>query len=1234
MPMERRPNRVRRLALYRAVLLSVLSVLSGLSGLFSLAHAETRATPIEPGGYARVAGVSLQLDARESQWVHERPLLTAGVVPNVLVPFDMIGLGNQYEGISADYLQAVATILGVGLRIKSYPTKEQAIEALVGGQIDILPSTGKAPQGDRLASSAPYFTARNVQVVAPDRSVDRMSEVGVGYVPGHVSPEALRRAYPNATFQTFGNVFLGLSAAAARKVDVFVGNGTSVAYLIDQYQLLSLRPAAFDEGENASFHFAMKAADTVGLRLVDRALAVIPARVRNDVKVRWSPTVEPMDTVDRVSLSEDERRWSAAHPTIRYAAVEDRMPFVFMDKPGHFNGLSVEVLDLISSKTGLAFVPVELRGDAASATHAQGTVDMLPVVTHGVAAPPGMSLSDAYFQGYWVVVGRVNDPDLLRPEDLEGKRIAYLPPNGVVEKIKDRVPSVRLMPVDSIAASYDEVAAGKADLTVGNINTASYVIQHRYEDRLKVAGAINDAPVDIAFAVRSDYPELLSIINKSLESLSPEEMRRVRSNWMFLHHPVTDWSQYYRRAYAGGAILLACLGAFYLWNRSLRKEMRRTLAVKDRLRDELAFRHAMLEGMPHAVGVRDREMRLLMCNSAFTRFFNVPADEMLGKRLADAPLTGVRAELVEATERSFQRVLESGEASGEDVDVYLNGKTSKVFRWAAPISLREGEPPTALVTGGIDVTQRYQLLDEVQAARAKAETADRAKSNFLATMSHEIRSPMNAIMGMLELLLRRSRLGAQDRQSVELAHESAKTLLGLIDDILDISKIEAGGLEIVPRPAQLQLVVTEVARVFESLARQRGLSIDVQIDPAISPWHEADALRFRQIVNNLVSNAIKYTDSGGVHLRLRLGSQSGDVETVIFEVQDTGIGIAADDVSNLFQPFFQAESAGPRVIGGTGLGLPIVQRLCKSMRGDIAVESTPGEGTRVWVTLTFQVVSPPETESVSATPVREESLRRQENSRYSILVVDDHSANRLLLQQQLGYLGFRSSTAENGAVGLAMWHEDVFDLVITDCSMPELDGYQLTAAIRADERERKLPRCPVVGCTAHAQAEDRQRALGVGMDECLIKPVGIDALFDALKRHLELGEQHGAPLETSRPVRRKSFDLRALSIFSGCDDSAIPMLLGTLLRSNIGDLHELQSLARSGALADAAAYAHKIKGAARMVEASDVVRACEIVEKAARPGSGIDMLAAVDTLSAELARLNEAISEEIESSKA
>jgi two-component system sensor histidine kinase EvgS len=1171
-------------------------------------------------GVTNIPKLAVSLSDEDHAWLARRGVIGIGVVANDYVPFDLIGLDNEYEGVSADYLGAVTMALGVPTRVEVFGKREDALKALREGRVDILPTIRANSVDKHLALSQPYVALRPVEVTSSDRRVVRTGPITVGYIEGHVSPQELRRAYPQAQLVTQSSAFIGVAAMSANKLDVFVDLSTTVSYLIDHYQLTNLRLATFADAEPDAMHFAFRADDSALARLVNRALKALPERMHDDVRMRWSPTAEADALLERVNFSEAERRWMAANPVVRWAPVKDFMPFMFVDHRGRYAGLSLQVMDKIESETGLRFEPVEAGDDMAA--------DILPAVTRDQRLPAGMQLSEPVFRDHWVIVCRIGDPDLKQLSNLSGHRIAYFAPNAVVERIKQAVPGVTLVPTDSVAESYEFVAAGRADVTVGNIDSVNYIVRQFFPQRLKVAGSVDDAPVDIGFAVRSDRPELLAIINKTLNSIPPEELRRVRANGMFFSRPSADWAGYVRWLSIGGGTLLLCLAVFALWNRSLKKEVTRRLAVEAELRDQLHFQRAMLEGMPHAVAVRDAQARLMYCNAAYERLFGVARQALSGKTLLESSPDKGNELVARGVHERYLRLLADGRVINEDIDLNVAGQSLRILHWAAPISLRPGGERVAFVSGAIDMTERHHLVELIESARAKSEAANRAKSNFLATMSHEIRTPMNAVMGVLELLVREGRLTPADLESAELARGSARSLLSLIDDILDISKIEAGGLEVVPRPAQLAPIVHDVANVFQSLARQRGLAISVHIDERLASWHAVDAARFKQIVNNLVSNAIKYTDKGGVTIELSSQGVSNEVESVLLEVRDSGIGIAPEDVNNLFKPFFQAEAAGPRTIGGTGLGLPIVQRLCMRMGGDISVTSQRGVGTSICVALHLLVLPAPEADEASdeepSTPV----VPQAERGRFQILVVDDHPANRLLLQRQLDFLGYRSAVAPDGQEALALWRDGHFDAVITDCSMPVMDGYALTAEIRAIERAQQLPHCPVLGYTAHVQEHERRKALDVGMDECLMKPLSVDGLLEALHRHLPdhaVAAPDSSAAPAPPPPQGAAFDPASLKDFSGGDAKIEASFLEAMLRTNMSDLEELCSLMRSGARGELASCAHKIKGAARIVRAGRVVRDCEALEAASHAGGDDAVASAVAALQRSLGEFNEAM---------
>jgi len=516
----------------------------------------------------------------------------------------------------------------------------------------------------------------------------------------------------------------------------------------------------------------------------------------------------------------------------------------------------------------------------------------------------------------------------------------------------------------------------------------------------------------------------------------------------------------------------------------------------------------------------------------------------------------------------------------------------------------------ALVTGINTMLDGIERRDaQLVVAKQAAEEANRAKSRFLAQMSHEIRTPMNGVLGIAGLLLKTG-LDDKQRQFVRTIMHSGESLLNLINDILDFSKIEAGKLELEELHFNVRQLIEETLDLFSNRAQERNVRLAGFVRASIPAVLVGDPGRLRQILMNLLGNALKFTRDGEVKLNVFLEEQVGEQQCRLrFEVQDSGIGIPQSKQREIFNAFAQVDGSTTRKFGGTGLGLAICQQLVRLMHGEIGVESEEGKGATFWFTALFEIGS--------AQLLEKKDRTQEKNTKYNIdadiLVTEDNLTNQIVARGILEQLGCRVTVAENGREAVQLVGKRNFDLVLMDCQMPVMDGYEATRKIRQLERERGQSPVIIVALTAHAMKGDQERCLSVGMDDYLPKPFTEEQLFDVLCRWLSQKKKPAAE-RTSNQVdaapqtdgEQEGFDTRILENYRQIQLPGKPDIIRRLitiyLKSSPALLDELERAMTAGDMEQLWQAAHSLKSSSANLGAVRMARLCEELEIQGRAG--------------------------------
>ncbi|MEL5596577.1 response regulator [Serratia ureilytica] len=1155
--------------------------------------------------------VKFTLSDEEWRWLGQKREVKIATYAPENPPYSLVPESGTFEGISADYALLVLRYLGLRFQVLHYPSRALAIEGIKSGAVDILldDDGGILTPLPEIINSVPYMPDHPALIsreTAMSKPLPVIPDARIALVHGYLSDEWVANYYPNAKITRYASPQSALSSVAFGENDYFIGNLTTASFLIERNYATTLSVADIFPKEETGPRFAFRTQDAVLQRSVNTVLQAISPLQHKVIFRHWSQGPNLWLFQSRLPLTDREQRWLSQHNELRVVINPLYAPFTLFNTQKQFHGIAADILRLIHLRTGLNFKTVEADNVTSMFDMVQQHQgDFIAAMSYSERRDKQLLFTRPYVLPPFVLVVRdtLTAPSVLT----ENLSVAVTPDNSLRSWLKEKYPSLTLIDAENASVAMQMVKEGKADGAVNNLIGARYLIDRYFRGELKVATRLGDEPARIGFAIGRDQPELYSILNKALADIPPRDISMIANKWQGTPDVKLDtWVVYRSEFYWLAGIFAVLVITSLIWNYYLHREIRLRRETQAKLQEQATFRETLFNGTPVPVYVIDTNGVLINYNSSWLTFFT---SESL--TLSRQPLNTPQHPLANLFQ-DLQPLLRGGENQTLPPRQYRvsNGNEERVIIHQAVTYRDHTGAITGLIGSWQDITEHEKLLDALSIARERAEQASRTKSTFLATMSHEIRTPISAIIGLLELVVTtpEPQRGETEKDSIRVAYESSLSLMGLVGDILDLAKIESGKLELSPDWVQPGMLALPVVQVFEGLARQKGLILDYYVESLHPDEIYLDPMRLRQILSNLVSNAIKFTEQGSVHVRLQCQPDSAKHAVLILSVTDTGIGIAENEQADMFIPYVQSEASKHQ--HGTGLGLAICSQLVSMMHGTINLHSQLGRGTRI----TVRIPVPHRQHRPTIENVPHECVSTDQPLR--ILAVDDHPANRLLLTRQLTRLGHQVIEAENGEQALYYWQEQDIDLVITDCSMPVMDGLALTQQLR---KRQKRP-LTILGLTANAQPEERVRCLVAGMDDCLFKPLRLSQLEQLLRR---VPRQRPTPNGANRTTLAELVNLSALSVLAQQDTDLLFTLLRTTREENTLDMQQCRRLLEDENWQALTRCLHRLAGAAQIIGATEAETHCRGLEKYCENTPSPDNAQVAQRLQQALATLDE-----------
>lgn len=1134
------------------------------------------------------------ISSSENEWLSRNRVLNVGVILPSYEPFEVISATGDFEGISADILKFIGDELKTKIVVKAYSDKISAKKAMQAGDIDML-SVGSwfTIEDSNLIGtfSEPFLKSKLVFSTLKGR-VDKYKLIPDGTriaaPKGIVDDDVFNLIYPNAILVEYSSPLAAMDAVYFGHADILLSDIYSTHYLSgERFGDFVFFGHARHESRDFGFFISERAPQL--LSLVNKSILNLQDYGRGPIVSRWKGAITEILSANDI-LSQSELNWINERKSVIVGINKNNVPYTFIGHEGKPVGIASDVLDIITGLSGLDFEIKEYNSDdEVKQAVISGDADLMAAYQNKVMET---SLTSTINYNRDDIVALTSDRmSIDNGGRFIGKKIAISEGVSNYSTFKLRYPNTEIIFVSNGLDTLKLLSEGKVNGAVTSLYQAKYFLSSNNSiDQYLFLERISESPLEFSFALRSSDAQLLKVMNKVIKAIPPSDLSRISYNWRNNPLPrLTLWEKYSLELTAAFFLLISAFIVYFIRNYYLHKELQHKKALEEKLLDELLFNRTLLDGLPMPIAVRDINSKLIFCNQFYLSALDVEHEEVFGKNITETFSSRVDEDSRRRIAEIYDNVLSSGIQSVRDIPISWDGKQIEIYQWVSPFKDANNNIK-GIVCGSIDVTERKTLQVQLEIEKEKAEQASLAKSNFLAVMSHELRTPMNAIIGFIELSLQKAKIGELDIDSLNLASEAADALLDLIGGILDISSIEAMQFTINNKSTYLNKLVDSTVGLLQAVASTQNNKLLYSSDICDESCIVIDPVRLRQVIYNVVGNSLKFTKNGLVEVNLKQID-----EQFVITITDNGIGIPEEKLSEVFLPFSQAHNNYQSGYSGSGLGLSIVRQICQIMGGEVELTSKEGLGTCVVITLPF-ILCQDELFDISTSHLSLHAHAGINIDRH-ILVVDDHVANRILMQKQLEYMGYHVLTACDGVEALAIYNAVPVDLVITDCQMPNMDGYSLSRAIRLQEQKSNKTPIGIYGLTASAMQEDFDRCIESGMNDCLFKPFKLTVMAAQINKFFHLASS----LQSSNVIESSS-DWKSA-------------LYHQFMECNISDLESIITCMNDDDHDGVLHHIHRLKGSCQMIGEESVVTLCKMIEDEYRRNGKlrIDLIKEIET---------------------